>query len=109
MPTVTSSTRNCAAASRGATFRHGRSSVPRGEPATKYYAEWEFPNGRVQGAARTDEFLARARTRWDGDPVPGHFAEVAVTEPAATAGLDPAELGFETIVYEKVLPAPRSG
>ena len=62
------------------TFRHGRVfGAPRGEPAFKYYAEWEFPSmDAFQEAARTDEFMATGTdAREMGLPVQVHFAEVS--------------------------------
>jgi hypothetical protein len=44
----------------GGTFRHGRIfGAPMGEPAHRYYAEWEFPSREEFGqAARSPEFMA---------------------------------------------------
>ena len=64
----------------GGTFRHGRVfGAPMGEPAFKYYAEWEFPSmDDFKGAARTDEFMATGKDAMAmGIPVQVHFAEVS--------------------------------
>jgi hypothetical protein len=47
----------------GATFRHGRVfGAPMGEPAYRYYAEWEFPDmDAFKTAARTPEFMATGK------------------------------------------------
>ena len=64
----------------GAAFRHGPVfGAPMGEPAHRYYAEWEFPDlDSFQTAARTPEF---SRTGTDamemGIPMHVHFADVA--------------------------------
>ena len=43
----------------GATFRHGKVfGAPMGEPAYRYYAEWEFPSmDAFKAAARSPEFM----------------------------------------------------
>ena len=64
----------------GATFRHGRVfGAPRGEPAFKYYAEWEFPTmDAFKEAAQTEEFMATGKdAREMGLPMQVHFAEVS--------------------------------
>jgi hypothetical protein len=65
----------------GGTFRHGRVfGAPGGEPAHRYYAEWEFPDRETfQAAAGTDEFMATGRDARDrGFPRPIiEFAELA--------------------------------
>ncbi len=64
----------------GSTFRHGRVfGAPMGEPAFKYYAEWEFPDmDAFKAAARTPEFMATGKDAMDmGIPVHVHFAEVS--------------------------------
>ena len=64
----------------GATFRHGPVfGAPTGEPAFKYYAEFEFADrDAFKGAARTPEF---AETGTDamamGIPFQVHFADVS--------------------------------
>lgn len=63
----------------GSTFRHGRVfGAPRGEPAFKYYAEWEFADmDAFKAAARTDEFMATGRDAMEmGVPLHVLFAEV---------------------------------
>jgi hypothetical protein len=47
----------------GGTFRHGRVfGAPRGEPAFRYYAEWEFPTrDAFEEAARSPEFVATGK------------------------------------------------
>jgi hypothetical protein len=64
----------------GGTFRHGRVfGAPRGEPAFKYYAEWDFPSmDAFKEAARTEEFMATGKDAMEmGVPMKVHFAEVA--------------------------------
>jgi hypothetical protein len=63
----------------GGTFRHGRVfGAPMGEPAFKYYAEWEFADmDAFKTAARTDEFMATGRDAMEmGVPLHVLFAEV---------------------------------
>jgi uncharacterized protein (TIGR02118 family) len=47
----------------GGAFRHGRVfGAPMGEPAYRYYAEWEFPDMEAfKAASRTDEFMATGK------------------------------------------------
>jgi hypothetical protein len=47
----------------GGTFRHGRIfGAPMGEPAYRYYAEWEFPDRETfQAASRSPEFAATGK------------------------------------------------
>jgi hypothetical protein len=47
----------------GATFRHGKVfGAPMGDPAYRYYAEWEWPNmDAFKSAARSDEFMATGK------------------------------------------------
>jgi hypothetical protein len=47
----------------GGTFRHGKVfGSPMGEPAHRYYAEWEFADRDAFSAAtRSDEFMATGR------------------------------------------------
>ena len=47
----------------GATFRHGPVfGSPMGDPAHRYYAEWEFPDEETfKAAARSDEFMATGK------------------------------------------------
>ena len=57
----------------GGTFRHGRIfGAPRGDPAYRYYAEWEFADrDAFDAATRTDEFMATGRdARERGLPQP---------------------------------------
>jgi hypothetical protein len=64
----------------GGTFRHGRVfGAPMGEPAFKYYAEWDFPDmDAFRTAARTEEFTATGKDAMAmGIPVQVHFAEVS--------------------------------
>jgi hypothetical protein len=64
----------------GGTFRHGRVfGAPMGEPAFKYYAEWEFPDmDAFKAATRTPEFMATGKDAMEmGIPVQVHFAEVS--------------------------------
>ncbi|MBA2742375.1 MAG: hypothetical protein H0U46_10235 [Actinobacteria bacterium] len=64
----------------GATFRHGKVfGAPMGDPAFRYYAEWEFRDmDAFKSAAKTPEF---AQTGADamamGIPFQVHFAEIA--------------------------------
>jgi len=63
----------------GSAFRHGRVfGAPRGEPAFKYYAEWEFADMEAfKAAARTEEFMATGRDAMEmGVPFNVLFAEV---------------------------------
>ena len=63
----------------GGTFRHGRVfGTPVGEPAFRYYAEWEFPDlDAFKAAARTPEFAATgADAMAMGIPFKVHFADV---------------------------------
>lgn len=64
----------------GGTFRHGRVfGAPVGEPAFRYYAEWEFPDmDAFKQAARTPEFMETGRDAMAmGIPFQVHFADVA--------------------------------
>lgn len=64
----------------GATFRHGRVfGAPAGEPAFKYYAEWEFGDlAAFKAAARTPEFAETGRDAAAlGIPFQVHFADVS--------------------------------
>ena len=56
----------------GATFRHGRVfGAPMGDPAYRYYAEWEFPDmDAFKAAARSPEFMA---TGMDAMEMDGRF------------------------------------
>ena len=47
----------------GGTFRHGKVfGAPMGEPAHRYYAEWEFPDlDAFKAAASSDEFMATGK------------------------------------------------
>ena len=51
----------------GATFRHGRVfGAPIGEPAYRYYAEWEWPDtDTFKAAARGEEFMATGKDAMD--------------------------------------------
>jgi hypothetical protein len=64
----------------GATFRHGPVfGAPMGEPAHRYYAEWEFADrSSFQEGTRSDEFTATAKDARDrGFPRPAvEFAEL---------------------------------
>jgi hypothetical protein len=63
----------------GGTFRHGRVfGAPVGEPAFRYYAEWEFPDmDAFKAAARTPEFAATGTDAMAmGVPFKVHFAEL---------------------------------
>jgi hypothetical protein len=46
-----------------AVFRHGKVfAAPRGEPAHRYYAEWEFADrGAFEAATTSDEFMATGK------------------------------------------------
>jgi enoyl-CoA hydratase/carnithine racemase len=72
-------------------FRHGKVfGSPFGEPAYRYYAEFEWDDmDSFKAAVNSDAFVAA------GD---------RVTEPSHPRPVDPSELGFETIVYEKAPP-----
>ena len=47
----------------GGTFRHGRIfGAPMGDPAHRYYAEWEFPDEETfKAGAGSDEFMATGK------------------------------------------------
>jgi hypothetical protein len=51
----------------GATFRHGRVfGAPVGQPAYRYYAEFEWPDAdSFKAGSRTDEFMATAKDAAD--------------------------------------------
>ena len=57
----------------GGTFRHGKVfGSPMGEPAHRYYAEWEFPDrDSFEAAAASDEFKATGKDAYTrGFPQP---------------------------------------
>ena len=57
----------------GATFRHGPViGSPMGEPAHRYYAEWEFPDeGSFRAATAGEEFMATGKDAYKrGWPMP---------------------------------------
>ena len=57
----------------GATFRHGKVfGAPMGEPAHRYYAEWEFADrASFEGGTQSSEFLATGKDARDrGFPRP---------------------------------------
>ena len=56
----------------GSTFRHGRIfGAPMGDPAYRYYAEWEFPDmDAFKAAARSPEFMATGK---DATEMGGRF------------------------------------
>ncbi|HXG76066.1 MAG TPA: hypothetical protein VNJ53_05820 [Gaiellaceae bacterium] len=63
----------------GATFRHGRViGSPFGEPAFRYYAEFEWPDRETfTAASRSEEFAASGRDAMSmGIPFTVHFAEL---------------------------------
>jgi hypothetical protein len=63
----------------GATFRHGRVfASPMGEPAHRYYAEFEFPDREAFDAAlRSEEFRATGKDGMAmGVPFTVEFAEI---------------------------------
>ena len=63
----------------GGVFRHGRVfGSPLGEPAFRYYAEWDFPDMEAfQTAARSPEFMATGKDAQEMRlPLQVHFAEV---------------------------------
>ena len=64
----------------GGTFRHGRVfGAPMGEPAYRYYAEWEFADmDAFNTAARSEEFLATGKDAMEmGGRFQVLFADVA--------------------------------
>jgi uncharacterized protein (TIGR02118 family) len=65
----------------GATaFRHGRVfGAPMGEPAYRYYAEWEFPDrDAFKGASRSPEFMATGKDAMEiGGTFEVLFADIA--------------------------------
>ena len=57
----------------GGTFRHGKVfGSPMGEPAHRYYAEWEFADQQAfEGGTRSDEFMATGKDAYKrGFPQP---------------------------------------
>jgi hypothetical protein len=57
----------------GGTFRHGPvTGSPMGEPAHRYYAEWEFPDEEsFRAATKSDEFVATGKDAYKrGFPQP---------------------------------------
>ena len=57
----------------GGTFRHGPViGAPMGEPAHKYFAEWEFPDDEsFKAAVGSDEFMASGKDAYQrGFPQP---------------------------------------
>ena len=65
----------------GATFRHGRVfGAPMGDPAYRYYAEWEWPEKEAfKDASRSQEFMATGKDAYKrGFPQPSvEFAELS--------------------------------
>jgi hypothetical protein len=65
----------------GSTFRHGKVfGAPMGEPAHRYYAEWEFADrSAFDSAAKSEEFMASGKDSRDrGLPRPTvEFLELA--------------------------------
>ena len=64
----------------GATFRHGRVfGAPIGEPAYRYYAEWEWPDRELfKAASRSEEFTATGKDAMEmGGRFTVIFADVA--------------------------------
>jgi hypothetical protein len=64
----------------GAVFRHGRVfGAPVGEPAYRYYAEFEWPDTEAfKAAARTEEFMATGKDAMEmGARITVLFADVA--------------------------------
>ena len=89
-------------------FRHGACSAsPLGEPSAHYYAEFEWDDmDAFKAALARSSSQPRVATRW-------RWASPSrVTSPSSPrwqsrahpSPVDPAELGFETIVYEKAPP-----
>ena len=63
-----------------ATFRHGRVfGAPMGEPAYRYYAEWEWPDREsFKAASRSEEFMATGKGAMEmGGRFTVMFADVA--------------------------------
>ena len=63
----------------GSTFRHGPVfGAPMGEPAYRYYAEWEFPDMEAfKARPARDEFMATGKDAMEmGVPFHVHFADV---------------------------------
>ena len=57
----------------GATFRHGRVfGAPMGDPAYRYYEEWEWPEKEAfKDASRSQEFMATGKDAYKrGYPMP---------------------------------------
>ncbi|MBA2460925.1 MAG: hypothetical protein H0V45_04030 [Actinobacteria bacterium] len=64
----------------GATFRHGKAfGAPFGEPAFRYYAEFEWPDMEsFKAASRSDEFAASGKDAMEmGIPFTATFVEFA--------------------------------
>ena len=80
---------------------------PFGEPTYRYYAEFEWADmDSFKAAAGRRSSPPRGRTRVAmGIPFTVHFASArGVTEPTHPRPRDPADYGFEAIVYEKAPP-----
>jgi prepilin-type processing-associated H-X9-DG protein len=64
----------------GATFRHGQVfGAPMGDPAFRYYAEFEWPDrDTFKAGARTDQFMATGKDAMEhGGRMQVLFADVA--------------------------------
>jgi hypothetical protein len=64
----------------GATFRHGRVfGAPMGDPAFRYYAEFEWPDrDAFKAGARTEQFMATGKDAMEhGGSLQVLFADVA--------------------------------
>ena len=88
-------------------FRHGKVfGSPFGEPSIRYYAEFEWDDMEsFKAAVNSPEFAASGKDAMEmGIPFTVHFASDRVTEPTHPRPVDPEELGFEAIVYEKAPP-----
>jgi hypothetical protein len=70
----------CKAVPGAEAFRHGRVfAAPRGEPAYRYYAEWEFADmDAFKAAARTPEFMVTGKDAMEmGGKMQVLFADVS--------------------------------
>ena len=86
-------------------FRHGKVFTPSASPRA---ATSPSSSGTTWSRSRPPSTRTRSRPRQgrdgDGHPVHGPLRVDRVTEPTHPRPRDPAELGFEAIVYEKTLP-----
>ena len=88
-------------------FRHGKVfGSPFGEPTFRYYAEFEWDDmDAFKAAASQPAFAESGKDASDmGIPFTVNFVTCRVSEPTHPRPRDPADFGFETIVYTKEPP-----